>query len=411
MTHRIAALSLFGASALVGGCVEEPSTSVASLRARGGSNPCPTWGCGANSPVIDTAKGFHDLNLDGLPNEADMSLHSPALVVKDRPFRLSIEDNRIVGRGDDGTVLSGLALVGAEILIDTPDASPAYTIAIEGVRTMDYPFPSTYPRDEVEVYVFRWRSMTVSPDDPSGYSNVCSNPPFWLLDGPGHGGYSELFGMKPDEALIFSGDRIYAGPKKMRRDAEPGWFNIGCAGHTLAKLHLTRNTLASASATVAAPSHEKRQATLKLLTADYCGTGHAFTVAGQPLQWKGQSGDAADYYYDSIIGIEARWDEAGATCLTTPRMAISDLKAARELYPDALDVWEDIKAECATAGRKLPPPCHESDAQHVVNELRVSANAGDPPPDPPAVPPSTILPSVFQPIGALSRTRLIVPRW
>ena len=48
--------------------------------------------------------------------------------------------------------------------------------------------------------------------------------------------------------------------------ADSGWFNIGCAGHTLSKMYLTRNTLASQDAM--SGQWEERQATLKMLTAD-----------------------------------------------------------------------------------------------------------------------------------------------
>lgn len=389
MTHRNLLLC-FGILVVSGSCVETTTEPIARAPRGGAGDPCSQeWRCGANSPVIDTDKGFHDLNLDGLPNDAGMRLHSPALMWNEQGFDLAIEDGRIVGRTEGRTALARDALRGAEIWIDTDTASPAYKISIEQVHTIPFPFPygST---DELEVYVFGWRAAS----DPTSVGNLCRNPPRHLSGGSHDTrAYAELLGMDPDDALVFAGDRIYDATKTMSKDPDPGWFNIGCAGHTVAKLHLTRNTLASETASVPAASHAKRQATLKLLVADYCGTGRSFTVPGQPLEWKGQPGDARDSYFTTPATLEARWNRNGATCVSVPRMVVSTLKSAREYYPSAADVWEEIRSECDL------PSCGESlDWGHLIAgdefEVRISANpypeatAPPPPPPPPVTPPT-----------------------
>lgn len=419
MTHRIASLLLLSSVNFATGCIEQTDPATASnalTKKGGGGNPCPTWGCGANSPVVDTTRGFHELNLYREPNDAGMSLHNPAMVLDGRPYRLFIEDNRIVGRGEGGAVLSGTNLLGAAILIDTPEASPAYKIVIQNVHSMDFPFPQITPRDQLEVYVFGWATANDFSRKYDAYPNLCSNPPYPSKEDPPHyepysilrdpNIFSELLGMNPEEALIFAGDRINPTTKEMSKEASSDWFNIGCAGHTLAKLHLTRNTLASASPSVAAPTHAKRQATLKLLTADYCGTGRAFTVAGQPLQWKGQDNDALNYYFAPVIGLEARWNGFGAKCLTRPRMEVSNLQSAKDIWPNAEAIWTDIETECNAAGRSLPPPCDETDPGAVLNELRVSAHPGET-----VAPSPPISPTVLVPVSILSHLGLIQSQW
>lgn len=412
MTQRISSIAFFGAVALGGGCVAV-GTDTSERSSQRSNNPCTQqWQCGANSPILDNEQGFHELHLGGLPTYLDVPetaeeaaaaaageaaaatprglfLHTTPLLWKDLPFKLTIENNRIVGWDASGVALAGRNLVGAEILLDTTDptdASPAYRIRIESVREMPFPFPygST---DLLEVYAFRW-------DSPAGPRNLCGNPPLDLFDAAAYdrireasdlgalphdfgrvASDRELLGMMPEEALLFSGDRIDDTSKTMLAE-DPLWFNFGCAGHTLAKLHLTRNTAASRTPTVTPAPVEGRQATLKLLVGDYCGTGRTFTVAGQPLEWKGRPDNARNTYFEPgyISSVEAYWDANGATCLTVPRMVGSTTKGAAEAFPN---VWEQINEECRAADRQLLS-CGERESWG--HDFRVSANPGLPPP-------------------------------
>ncbi|NJK33201.1 MAG: hypothetical protein HC927_12795 [Deltaproteobacteria bacterium] len=55
-----------------------------------------------------------------------------------------------------------------------------------------------------------------------------------------------------------------------------------------------------------------------MLTADYCGDGHSYTVDGTPLAWENESGTVTP---DSQPGeLEAIWTAEGALCLDTPRL-------------------------------------------------------------------------------------------
>lgn len=375
---NIRLLTVLSAFFAAGGCVEPAAPLEPILR----SGKCGAWQCGANSPVVDNVLAFHDLHLQGLPNDAGLSLHRPAMVARGEEYDLAIENNQIVGRQLRHDELWGNELVGAEILLDTKDASPAYKIRIEKVRMLEFPFPEGV-HEQQEVYVFSWSAAATpsgtttdagsSAPNPT-FTNLCSNPPFEFFAkyGQNHNRVrSELFGMNPDEALVFSGDRIDANRKLMSETADPSWFNVGCAGHALAKLQLTRNTLASRPPLpFLASTHAMRQATLKLLTADYCGTGRAFTVAGQPLGWKGSDAESKGNFdpvpIEALNGIEAFWNENGAICLTTPRVEQSDLPIAKEKFPD---VRQDIANEC---GPSLPL-CSVSNS-FSAQSLRTSYN-------------------------------------
>jgi hypothetical protein len=201
--------------------------------------------------------------------------------------------------------------------------------------------------------------------------NVCGNVP---LPGPPDLWWWESMGQRTVDSFVFEGDRFDLATMTTAPVADPAWFNIGCAGHTLAKLHLTRNTLASNAAPPSpspsptpshAPTHEERQATLKMLVADYCGDGEPFTVAGQLLVWRGGLVD----YFAPAATLEARWDEHGAVCLDTPRMANPTTQEGADEFPK---IWAAIEERCDKA--KIPPPCANPDPDDLAGALRISGN-------------------------------------
>lgn len=90
-------------------------------------------------------------------------------------------------------------------------------------------------------------------------------------------------------------------------------FTIACVGEAAAKLKLLdyhpRGTIQS--------SPEQRQATLRMITADYCGDGTSFTVAGKHVAWRNASGTVEPPYAENVL--EAKWGPEGAICLDNPR--------------------------------------------------------------------------------------------
>jgi len=356
MTGTARYATIVCAAAAVAGCAGAPDGEVSEAVS---SDPCEQeWRCGGNSPVVD-AHGFHELSLLEVPNEAGMMVHGSAgqavINVRGRPYQLAIEDSQIVARNGPLT-LTGRALLGAIIPLDGPHGA-SYELRIEAARLMPFPFPlgSVEP---VAAYVLGWRSVTAAP---TAFVNLCAHPPVDLLTLSAEQAFPELLGLAPTEAVVFAGDRIDGAAKTMSATPDPGWFNIGCAGHTIAKLHLTRNTIASQHAADPRVLRDRRQATFKLLVADYCGTGRAFTVPGKPLQWKGDAGEPRDAFFAGVplAGIEARWTASGASCLSTPRLA----------------TMAEIAAEC-----EPPPQCAPAGPDQLAGALRVSVDVASPPP-------------------------------
>ncbi|HLL25428.1 MAG TPA: ADYC domain-containing protein, partial [Kofleriaceae bacterium] len=150
-----------------------------------------------------------------------------------------------------------------------------------------------------------------------------------------------------NHAVLFEGERITAATKTVADDSRY-WFNIGCAGTALAKLHLTGRTEAAQSVGFATDIDD-RQAMLKMLVGDYCGTGRAFTVQGQPLMWRDDQG-TIDMPTSPASELEAAWTADGAWCLSTPRLVKHPSAASAAKFPEGVEAA--ILAECGTRPRR-----------------------------------------------------------
>lgn len=370
-----------------------PDPTVGSVTQAFTGGPCPEFGCGANSPVVDTRFDFHDLNLGGnsraaealpggarlataIPNAAGLMTTIPnsiglaivaagpaqrAQIVKGRSYDLSVIDGRFIGTCTGCGTLQGSALVGATITLTMQTKTgpvPRYVITIASVREMSY-FRGS---GKTAAYTLQWRDINGGPT-----TNLCNNIKLLedlIAQQHGDEGYAaqELMGLQTYETVIFEGDRIYSDTMRTDKTGNDSWFNIGCAGHTLAKLRLTQNTIHSQT-----PAWESRQATLKLLTADYCDAGIPLTVAGQRLVWQGDLMG----YYSAPLEIEARWTEAGATCLYAPRLLYPTSSLGASTFPD---IWSSVDVACKTVLKTRPVLCTNLDPFDYDRTLRVSAN-------------------------------------
>lgn len=329
---------------------------------------CPDWQCGSNSPELDH-QGFHELNLYGAANAegfALTTLRGRAQIYKNNiAYDLRVTNGKISGWRKDRAMLSGQALYGAQLRI-TRWGAPAFIVAIARVREIPYFVDPNGPL-ELESYVFQWitwsaAAMTAQPPvaDPNArsatYPNLCNN-----TANPGAEEKPGLYGMLRDETVLFEGDRIDSKTKTIEPEFAPAWFNLGCAGHTLSKVHLTGNSSIWDLAT-ASDRWEARQATLKMLVADYCNVGIPFTVAGEPLLWHS---DLIEYWA-TPDRIEARWTSKGPTCLNEPRLLHSLVPMASQVFPNIIDAIREV---C-----ELPPPCKSEDFYDFEGTSRISAN-------------------------------------
>jgi len=306
MTNRRAITTILALSSLglVAGCLDESEVSV-DTETQEVIVGCPKWGCGENSPKIKTWD-FWELDEGGQPNTTGVRLID--MKKGNNTYSVDVVGSRLYGRSRVLPTLQGTALIGAYLEVMTPDG--VYQIQIKNVsnNTQYWVGPAT----TIETYELLYiKPFTMTHPEP-----VCANPP--SRQDPSGNVWPQVL-----EAILFTGDRYDEPSKRVSAAsyADAGtWFNIGCAGSALAKLHLNRHTTAS-SLTSPVPyvtTREQRQALLKMYVSDLCGTGHAFTKQGTPLHFASLKG------WMSLVGNEpkheAYWNEDGALCLEPHRL-------------------------------------------------------------------------------------------
>lgn len=304
---------------------------------------CPEWMCHSNSPLVDNY-GFHDLNIRGVPNSTGFSLGT-AVDANGTPIRISVGGGQLRGRYANGTWIAGSALAGSKIDINQRTGG-AYQLLIQFVS--ESPLWAQGQQQWVPTYLIKWSILGTNR-----WTNLCPKP-------------DKDLGMNAYYSVLFEGDRVDAKSKTIEPAADTDWFNIGCAGSTLAKMYLTGHTYAS-KAHGFATTVEQRQTMLKMLSADYCGGGKPFTVAGVPLDWADENGWMR--YASATSTLEARWTDRGAACLNVPRVEASQHPAGLAEFPD---LARAIEAECDSRGVTLSP-CDQPDDDFLGYHL-LSAN-------------------------------------
>jgi hypothetical protein len=376
----VAAVAIVVATTALGACAVDPGGDPAPALGSGEwaftGGPCPEAGCGANSPVVDNLLEFHELSLVGnalttgitQPNAADLAIVAPGANHRGQIVQNGVSyDLSVVGGAITGTCrapctpLAGPALIGATITL-TRGGTPSYVVSIEDVRTMSFFLGG----GTTEAYTLTWKSLSTAAG-----GLLCNNVALLeqqLKQQSGDDNYAklELMGMQPWETVVFEGDRIDGVAKTMSDGFDDSWFNIGCAAHLLSKLRLTRNTFHGQPPGMVG-AWQQRQATMKMLAADYCGGGTPLTVAGQKLVWQG---DRMTYFNPPRL-LEARWSAQGATCLYAPRMLFPTSSLGSTTFPS---IWTAIGAACKAARRPVPPKCADTDPMDFGGALRVSSN-------------------------------------
>jgi hypothetical protein len=295
---------------------------------------CPSWGCGMNSPIMKQY-GFYWLRTNGLPNDEGFTLDR--LEQDTVAYKLIVEHGRIIAINDQGDI-QGPALAGA-ILHIGHNGDPAFAIRISEVQSTS--FWATRPDGSVptlETYRFHW--------SPAEYGSTKYE---WQDLCVGMTGEGDHLAGSTYNSVVYEGD-VYDAEKKLVLDElDTERFNLGCAGSTLAKLYLTGYAHPAEVEGLTSKRHE-RQAMLKLLTGDYCGTGKPFTVGGTPLQWADPRGSMKP---TDTSTLEALWNENGAVCLEKPRLQVNKSELGVATFGEEIETA--IKDEC-----QRPPTCAEA---------------------------------------------------
>lgn len=255
---------------------------------------CPSWRCGLNAAEVN-GHSLQELNLDGLLNQdgARMVGWSPP------PFRfgysLSVEGDELVFRKGP-SALRGDQIVGAIIWVQLPGGlSVPVTIAdYQAVPSWAAGHPA------IAAYTLQYPEL----QEVLGVKNVCAGD---VVD--------PLFNV----VTVLGGERYDAQTKSVIA-GQSRWFTIACAGSAAAKLKLLGYGPQSSATTPA-----RRQATLKMITADYCGGGHSYTENGTEVLWANADGSVAPDAGTALGEVEAIWTASGALCLDATRIADTEV--------------------------------------------------------------------------------------
>ena len=338
--------------AALGACNSELDTSVV---VGAGSSYCPGNLCGNSNETAHN--GLYKASLFGEPDPfvdgGDLRIQTNSggraqIYKQGIAYDLKVDKARVSGVSATD-LIEGTQLIGAEIVLER-DGEYAYTIDIADVQVRQFPLKPGW----FYAYTLTWRGakQEPTPDQP-----LCGAR---QLDVHTKEYYVELLGLDLGETVIYEGEHFNAPELGLLGGYHPDWITFGCAGHALAKMFLLDETSASNPERSWAGS----QATLKLLTGNYCGDRNTFTLPGQPLLWLG---GALEDYLAGPTTIEARWNEKGATCLGTPRIKYHPSPEAEAQWgPDITTV---IAGTCPDLRQ-----CSNVDVADFDGALRISAN-------------------------------------
>ncbi|MBZ5709734.1 ADYC domain-containing protein [Nannocystis pusilla] len=266
---------------------------------------CPTWQCGFNAAEVN-GRAIRELNLDGLANDDGLRIVgfvAPAGLLGG--YELDVDGDEWVARSPQGKLLRGPQLIGATLLVDGPGLlAPPVPLTIAGYQEID---SWAAGAARVPTYALLYPDL----DALLGVRNVCTG---------------DLLDVFATAATVLAGETYDLDAKTV----EPGrdrWFTIACAGSAAAKLRLMNyGPHADFDGEGHPASAEQRQATLKMLTADYCGDGDGYTHNHVALQWQNSGGTVVS---PGPWGVpEAIWGPDGALCLDATRLADADVACA-----------------------------------------------------------------------------------
>lgn len=262
-----------------------------------GGYQCPNWRCGFNAAEVN-GHSITALNLDGIADASGLRLVGFVPPPLRLGYTLDVDGDALIARKGSKT-LTGAQMIGAILLVQLPGGL-VVPVTLAGHAEVPSWAEDTPP-------IAAYTLLYPEPQELLGVKNVCTGS---LLD--------PLI----SATTILGGERYDEATKEVLAD-QPRWFTIACAGAATAKMKLLGYGPQSSATTPA-----QRQATLKMITADYCGDGESYTENGTAVLWSNESGSVSPPG-DAVIGeVEAVWTEAGALCLDATRIADAEVGCA-----------------------------------------------------------------------------------
>ena len=286
-TILFALLTLTGAP----GCDAPVEEELGTIEVRpGGGFSCSWCTLTGNSPIVNGAS-LADINLDVVntdgKNTAGIKLRN-GNTIDNMEFQLDVDPatERFVGRDAKNpglTVVSDAGFLGAKIVLEMPDNGQ--TVHLE-ITDYDDSIPSWSDTGGM-LTAYRAHYFSGGVLQPLCPTSNPDNQWFTLVLGETY----------EDNEVI----------------ARPGTVTLACVGEAAAKMKFMdygpNGNLK--------PSEIERSATLRMITADYCGIGHSFTASGTRVAWRDSANTVFTPFSEDVL--EAKWGPHGALCLNKPR--------------------------------------------------------------------------------------------
>ena len=288
--------------ALVVGCTAEPRDTLS--RDEGNGHGCPPQECGVNGVYLAETH-FGPLRLDGTPNARSFAIVD-FVDRSGRSLALDVRAGFLVGlaRESGDMLVHGDAVAGSEIvLVDA--AHREWTLTVHSLVAL----PHT--SDE--------------PGSVPGYRISARGP-------TGAVGKATPLCRDGESALLIAGQESRDPVTLTAHDAGHRSFTLACTDHLLGKARRMSYDPDRAPDHPRSTTSGQRTATLRMLRADYCGTGQSFTRPGVPVKWQNRAGWMPYGRAPAAHLVAAAWDRHGATCMNHPRLpdwyARSDIEAS-----------------------------------------------------------------------------------
>lgn len=251
----------------------------------------PHWGCRdcgfTNSPFLGL-HAFESVGYGTVPGASPNKLVE-AVDASGSAWPVYVDE---YGLGVDkaGDELRGDDLVGWTLIVDATTATGSMTFEVEV-----YAFEEVPGWDDNEEPVPTY-GLSVYDSGTDTMVNVCP-------------------GMDVDlTSVVFLDRELYDLSSYGVNEGVDNVASMACRGHAVAKMKLLQYGPSSGTTV------EERLATLRMITADYCGDGTSNTVHGTPLDWTDQRGHVMFDENTMSSVVEAEWSEEGALCANTPRL-------------------------------------------------------------------------------------------
>jgi hypothetical protein len=246
--------------------------------------------CGSNDPEVNGTP-VPDFDRAGAPNDAGVTFvrirHPSDLQTQ---YVLATPNGELVARNGNNEY-SGMGLVGFQL-----------EFLVNGsTRVMEFTKydPTSFPMWTTNGGILPAYGMAYFDQASESWKNVCPE-----------------FADSPDQAYVtvLVGERYDLESKDVIPNTGT-WITLACNNQAAFKMKRLGYGPAGHQGVTKTPA--QRQATLKMITADYCGDGWSFTVSGTQVGWRNAS-NSVDMENPNHA-IEARFDSEGAVCLSNPR--------------------------------------------------------------------------------------------